>query len=132
MRTYFILLCSSLSGIISHVFAQTGTSTFTGMISKEWELASYGNNNRKQAPSPKQQEDRLIFYKDQRILCIEKGVKQSGSWEYDTALKQLTIRQPGSEPLLLQVLQLDQERFTAGYKDPAGTLLEIHMLPVKH
>lgn len=132
MERYFILLFVLLSGTITQSYAQNNPLTFTDMISKEWKLEFYGENGKRQPPSTKQLEDRMIFYKDNRVLSIENGKKDPGSWLYDPTKKLLTIidKQTG-EQLLLQVIKLDQERFVAGYQDAAGVLLEIHMLPVK-
>jgi hypothetical protein len=133
MAKYFILLFALLSCTIAEGYAQSNNLVaFTDMISKEWKLEFYGENGKKQPPTPQQQEDRMIFYKDNRVLSIENGKKEQGNWQYDPTKKLLTItdKQTG-EQLLLQVIKLDQERFVAGYQDPAGILLEIHMLPVK-
>ncbi len=132
MKRYFILLLTLLSGKTTQSYAQTNPVAFTDMISKEWKLEFYGENGKRQPPSPQQQENRMIFYKDNRVLSIENGKKGPGSWQYDSTKKLLTIidNQTG-EQLLLQVIKLDQEQFVAGYQDPSGVVLEIHMQPVK-
>jgi hypothetical protein len=133
MMKYFILLFALLSGIMAQGHAQNNTpAAFADMLSREWKLQYYGENGKKQPPSPQQQEDRMIFYKDNRVLSIENGKKEHGSWQYDPTKKLLTIIDNQTrEQLLFQVIKLDQEGFVAGYQDPGGVLLQIHMLPVK-
>lgn len=133
MKKYFALLLVSLSGIVAPGYAQyDDPATFADMISKEWKLAFYGESGKKQVPSPKQQEDRMIFYKDNRVLSIENGKKEYGNWQYDPGKKLLTITDNQTrEQTQFQVIKLNQAQFVVGYKDPEGILLEIHMLPVK-
>jgi hypothetical protein len=133
MKRHFSLLFALLSGIMAQSYAQNNNpAAFSDMISKEWKLQFYGETDKRQAPSPQQQEDRMIFYKDYRVLSIENGKKENGSWQYDSVKQLLTITDNQTrEQLLLQVIKLDQEQFVVGYKDPAGVLLKIHMLPVK-
>lgn len=133
MIRYFILLFALLSGTMAKSYAQNSSpAAFTDLISKEWKLQFYGENGKRQPPSPQQQEDRMIFYKDHRVLSIENGNKENGNWQYDSTKNQLTITDNQTrEQILLQVIKLDQEQFVAGYKDPEGVLLEIHMLPVR-
>ncbi|SHN23361.1 hypothetical protein [Chitinophaga sp. CF418] len=130
-RPFFLLLASLFSSMVqSH--GQNKETTFADMISKEWRLAYYGDNSKKQTPSAKQQEDRMIFYKDNRVLSIENGKKENGNWQYDPTKKLLTITDKQTrEQTLYQVIKLDQDQFVVGYKDPEGVLLEIHMLPIK-
>ncbi|PWV47011.1 lipocalin family protein [Chitinophaga sp. S165] len=131
MNRYFILLIAMLSGKITQSYAQNNPVPFTDMISKEWKLEFYGENGKKQPPSPQQQKSRMIFSKDNKVLSIENGKKEQGSWQYDSSKKLLTINKQTGEQLLLQVIKLDQERFVAGYQDPAGVVLEIHMQSVR-
>lgn len=133
MKRHFSLLFALLSGIMTQSYAQNNSpAAFSEMISKEWKLQFYGENDKRQAPSPEQQENRMIFYKDNRVLSIENGKKENSSWQYDSAKQLLTITNNRTkEQLLLQVIKLDQEQFVVGYKDPEGVLLKIHMLPVK-
>jgi hypothetical protein len=133
MKKYFALLLASLSGIMMQSYAQyDDPSAFADMISKEWKLEFYGDKGKKQAPSSQQQEDRMIFYKDNRVLSIENGKKEDGNWQYDPNKKLLTITDNQTrEQTRFQVIKLNQAQFVLGYKDPEGVLLEIHMLPVK-
>ncbi|SDG87465.1 lipocalin family protein [Chitinophaga filiformis] len=133
MKKYFALLLVSLSGIMTQSYAQyDDPATFADMISKEWKLQFYGESGKKQAPSSKQQEDRMIFYKDNRVLSIENGKKETGNWQYDPSKKLLTITDNQTrEQTQFQVIKLNEAQFVVGYKDPEGVLLEIHMLPVK-
>lgn len=132
MKRPFFLLLASLFSTVVQGFGQNKDTSFTAMISKEWSLAFYGESGKKQSPSARQQEDRMIFYKDNRVLSIEKGKKEHGSWQYDPAKKLLMITDNQTrEQTLYQVIKLEQDQFVLGYKDPGGVLLEIHMLPVK-
>ncbi|MBW8687859.1 hypothetical protein [Chitinophaga rhizophila] len=106
--------------------------SFNDMIAKTWKLEYYGDNGTKMPPSPEQKQDRMIFYKDYRVVSIEMGKTQQATWKYDTATKRLTVIDNQSKGKTdLQVLKLDQQRCVLSYKDPAGSELEIHMLAVE-
>jgi hypothetical protein len=130
-KSLFILLIS-LSAFSIRLLAQEQPDSFTNLIVREWKLQFYGENGKKQSPSPQQEQDRMIFYKDHKVLSIEMGTKQQGIWQYDTIKKLLTITDnETTEKTTLQVLQLDQQRCVLGYKEnPSAPLLEVHLLPV--
>ncbi|MCF6406266.1 hypothetical protein L3C95_25450 [Chitinophaga filiformis] len=132
MKRPFLLLLTALFSSMVHSHGQNNDTAFADMISKEWRLQFYGDNGKRQSPTARQQEGRMIFYKDNRVLSIENGKKENGSWQYDATKRLLTITDKQTrEQTLYQVIKLDQDQFVVGYKDPAGVLLEIHMLPVK-
>jgi hypothetical protein len=133
MKKTYLLLLASLFGITSQGYSQRNTTLpFTERIAKEWKLQYYGDNDKKQPPSKQQLEDRMTFYKDNRVLSVEQGKRAQGVWQYDSSKKLLTITDNQTrEKQELQILQLDNEQFVVGYKDPAGTLIEIHMLAVR-
>ena len=121
----FMLLCISKSN-----YAQT----FNELISKEWALEYYGENEEKQPPSPAQKEDRMIFYKDNKALSIEGGKTQEGSWKYDSTKKQLTIVEIATQEVwVMNIIKLTEEEFVLGFKDPEaeGKYLKMYMVPVK-
>lgn len=133
MKKTIFLLFASLLGIKSQGNAQDKTpASFNDLIAKEWKLAYYGDNGKKQPPSKEQADNRMTFYKDKRVLSVEQGKQDQGIWQYDSTTKVLTITDNKTKGILaLQVMQLDQSKFVVGYKDPNGALVEIHMLAVR-
>ncbi|TWV99903.1 hypothetical protein [Chitinophaga pinensis] len=133
MKKTFFLLFASILGIGSQGSAQDKTPlAFTDLIAKEWKLAYYGDNGKKQPPSKQQEDYRMTFFKDKRVLSVGQGKQDQGVWQYDSTTKVLTITDNKTKGILeLQVMQLDSSQFVVGYKDPNGALVEIHMLAVR-
>lgn len=126
-----ILLLASLFGLTATYAQRKSDTTFSNRLSREWKLQYYGDNGKKQPPSKQQLEDRMFFYKDYRVLSIAEGKKEYGVWQYDPTKKLLTITDNNTgKTTAFEVLLLNNEQFIAGYKDPNGTVLEIHMLAV--
>lgn len=126
-----ILLLASLFGLTATYAQSKPDTSFSSRLSKEWKLRYYGDNGKKQPPSKQQLEDRMYFYKDNKVLSVVEGKKEYGVWHYDPTKKLLTITDNNTRKTTdLQVILLDNEQFVAGYKDPNGTVVEIHMLAV--
>ena len=133
MKKTLFLLFTSLFGIKYPGYTQDKTPpSFSELIAKEWKLQYYGDQGKKQPPSERQLENRMIFYKDNRVLSLEQGKQDHGVWQYDSTKKVLTITDNKTKGIVeLQVMQLDSAQFVVGYKDPNGNLIEIHMLAVR-
>ncbi|NLU93234.1 hypothetical protein [Chitinophaga sp. Ak27] len=108
------------------------TKNFYELICKEWKLQSYEEKGKKFPPVPEQKGDKMIFYKDNKVKSIESGYIQNGIWKYEATKSILTvIDNDTKEKAIMKVIKLTNDECILEYKDPEGTLLKMHMLPVK-
>jgi len=130
MKKSLLTLFASFWGFTASLSAQKQpVDTLTSLIAREWKLASYSDNKGKALPTRQQSQNRMIFYKDFRVLSIENGQQTYGRWQYNQAANTITLIRQQEDSLTLEIIKLDRKQFIAGYKDPAGALIQIHMLP---
>jgi hypothetical protein len=107
------------------------TNSIDSLLCKEWKLVSYEEGGEKFPPSPEQKNDRMIFYSDHKVKSIETGNIQIGIWQYDATKKTLSVvANKTKEKAIMKVLKITKDECILEYKDPEGTLLKIHMVPV--
>lgn len=130
MKKSLFTLFSVLCGFIGSLSAQNlPADTFTLLVAREWKLAAYGDNNKKELPSGQQLQSRVTFFKDFRVLSTEDGRQEYGRWRYNRAANTITLIRQKEGSVVLEIIKLDRTQFIVGYKDPAGAIIEIHMLP---
>lgn len=105
--------------------------TFDELICKEWKLQFYEEQGKKIMPTPDHKEDRMIFYKDKKVKSIEIGDIQHGVWKYDATQSVLTVVDNDTkEKVVLKVIKIMDNECVLEFKDPDGSILKMHMLPV--
>ncbi|QEH42866.1 lipocalin family protein [Chitinophaga sp. XS-30] len=106
--------------------------TFKALICKEWKLKFYEEDGEKFPPAPDQSGDRMFFYQDNTVKSIEQKKIQHGTWAYDEVKKILTVvDNETKEKATLKVIALAPDKCVLDYKDPEGSVLRMHMVPVK-
>jgi hypothetical protein len=122
-----------LLGICKPACAQESVNgAFKSMICKEWKLEFYEESGEKIPPAPDQRGDRMFFYQDNTVKSVEGKKIQQGTWTYDGVTKILTVTDNETkEKMKLKIITLTDKAWVADYKDPEGTVLRMHMTPVK-
>lgn len=110
--------------------SQVNKSNFENLICKEWLLKYYEVEGNKFPPSPENEKDLMIFFKDNKVQSREYDKIQNGIWEFDGLQQTLTIVDIDTkEKVVLKVLKITMSEFVMEYMDPDGTKIIMHMYP---
>jgi len=114
------------------IFAQTssGNTNVNRLISKEWRLVSFEEEDGKFEPSPDQIGDRMKFELNHKVEYIEFSKYKVGIWRYDYRNKVLTIiNDDTKEKELMKVVRITNTDLVLEYNSD-GSPLKMYMAAV--